>query len=230
MKINKQRGISTTRLVSIIAVIIVTFLVLHFAFTHYRIPSGSMMPTLLIGDFILVNEFSYGVRLPGLNTKIIEVGKPQRGDVVVFRYPENPSIPFMKRLVGLPGDLIEYDYATKMLSINNEPVVQTLVGIYVGMGSGSRMTGSKLIIEYLPGGTEHSILVSSRESVFSLGKEWIVPENEYFVLGDNRDNSKDSRFWGTVPEANLIGKVLFVWMNFDWNNGGFNWQRLGTQI
>jgi len=190
-----------------------------------------MMPTLLIGDFILVNKFNYGIRLPALNTKVIDIGKPKRGDVVVFRYPEDPSIPFIKRVVGLPGDLVEYNNMRKILYINNEPITQTVnEQRYVGIGAGSDMTGREQRVEHLSDVVDHAILVHPERIRHLPVKKWVIPENEYFVLGDNRDNSKDSRFWGTVPEENLIGRAFFIWMNWDWANGGISWQRLGTYI
>ncbi len=214
---------------SLFPVFLIVLLLRSFLVEPFRIPSGSMMPTLLIGDFILVNKFSYGIRLPMLNTKVIEIDKPQRGDVVVFRYPENPSIPFIKRVVGLPGDEVEYHYANKMLYINNKPISQTSMGRYVGMGMGSDMTGREQRTESLLG-VDHEILVMPEKIPHALINTWIIPDNEYFVLGDNRDNSKDSRFWGTVPDENLIGKAFFIWMNWDLANGGISWQRLGMPI
>lgn len=220
---------------SLLPVFLIVLILRSFLVEPFRIPSGSMMPTLLVGDFILVNKFSYGIRLPVLNTKIIEIGEPQRGDVVVFRYPEDPSIPFIKRVVGLPGDELEYHYTNKMLYINNEPVIQTSLGRYIGVGQGSDMTGREHRLENLPG-AKHAILVRS-ESPLSHSyppiQKWILPEKSYFVLGDNRDNSKDSRFWGTVPEENLIGKAFFIWMNWDLANevdGIISWQRIGKKI
>jgi len=220
---------------SLLPVFLVVLVLRSFLVEPFRIPSGSMMPTLLVGDFILVNKFSYGIRLPVLNTKIIEIGEPQRGDVVVFRYPEDPSIPFIKRVVGLPGDQLEYHYTNKTLYINDEPIIQKSMGRYIGVGQGSDMTGREHRIEHLPG-AEHAILVKP-ENLFSPAyppiKKWTLPEKAYFVLGDNRDNSKDSRFWGTVPEENLIGKAFFIWMNWDLANevdGIISWQRIGKKI
>jgi signal peptidase I len=216
---------------SLFPVFFIVLLLRSFLVEPFRIPSGSMMPTLLIGDFILVNKFNYGIRLPALNTKVIDIGKPKRGDVVVFRYPEDPSIPFIKRVVGLPGDLVEYNSMRKMLYINNEPIAQTVdEQRYVGIGAGSDMTGRELRVEHLSDVVDHAILVHPDRIRYLPVKKWVIPENEYFVLGDNRDNSKDSRFWGTVPEENLIGRAFFIWMNWDWANGGISWQRLGTYI
>lgn len=215
---------------SLFPVFLIVLFLRSFLVEPFRIPSGSMMPTLLIGDFILVNKFSYGIRLPVLNYKIINIGEPQRGDVVVFRYPEDPSIPFIKRVVGLPGDHIVYHDANKTFYVNGEPIAQQVIGVYQGIGAGSNMTGAEDRIENLPQ-VPHHILVFPRQ-IPSPGRytEMVIPEGQYFVLGDNRDNSKDSRYWGTVPENNLIGKAFFIWMNWDLQNGGVNWHRLGTLI
>ncbi len=216
---------------SLFPVFVIVLLLRSFLVEPFRIPSNSMMPSLLTGDFILVNKFSYGIRLPVLNNKVMEVSSPQRGDVIVFRYPENPSIPFIKRVVGLPGDKITYHNTNKMLYINDEPVFKTKVGVYQGQGSGSGMTGTEKFIEHLPG-ADHDILVYQRNLFQQLSTQEItIPPGEYFVLGDNRDNSKDSRFWGTVPEENLIGKAFLIWMHWDNNmNWPINWGRLGMKI
>ena len=214
---------------SLFPVFLIVLLLRSFLVEPFRIPSGSMMPTLLIGDFILVNKFIYGIRLPVVNLKVIEISEPQRGDVIVFRYPENPTIPFIKRVVGMPGDQVEYNYANKMVYINNEPVTQKPEGRYIGMGAGSDMTGREQYIEDLHG-VEHAILVKRKKEPQAPIKTWIVPDHEYFVLGDNRDNSKDSRVWGMVPEENLVGKAFFIWMNWDLKNGGISWQRIATHI
>ncbi|OGT65688.1 MAG: signal peptidase I [Gammaproteobacteria bacterium RIFCSPLOWO2_01_FULL_47_190] len=189
----------------------------------FRIPSASMMPTLLIGDFILVNKYDYGIRLPVLNTLVYRNKTPERGDIIVFRYPEDPSIPYIKRVVGLPGDHITY--YDKTLFINGKPVEQEDLGKYVAMGSGKMMDGASLRLENLESVT-HEILVDLER--YSRDVEGIVPENHYFVLGDNRDNSKDSRYWGFVPDNNLIGRAFLIWMNWDTRNGGIEWGRIGT--
>jgi len=189
----------------------------------FRIPSASMMPTLLIGDFILVNKYDYGIRLPVLNTLVIQNKTPERGDIIVFRYPENPAIPYIKRVVGLPGDHVAY--YDKTLFINGEPVKQEILGKYAAMGSGKMMEGASLRLEILDT-VSHEILVDLAR--YSREVEGIVPDNQYFVLGDNRDNSKDSRYWGFVPDENLIGRAFLVWMNWDARNGGIEWGRIGT--
>jgi len=208
---------------SFFPVVLIVLLLRSFLVEPFRIPSGSMMPTLLIGDFILVNKFSYGIRLPVLNDKVIEIGEPQRGDIVVFRFPKQPSVDYIKRVIGLPGDRIAY--FDKKLYVNGQPVSQASMGHYQGVGQGANMTGAELLEEDLTG-VKHSILINrgapTVEDVF------VVPQGQYFVMGDNRDNSNDSRYWGTVPEANLVGKAFFIWMNWDWENGGVAFNRLGT--
>ncbi len=215
---------------SLFPVFLTVLLLRSFLVEPFRIPSGSMMPTLLIGDFILVNKFSYGIRLPVLNIKVIEIGEPQRGDVVVFRYPEDPSTPYIKRVIGLPGDLLEYNQPHKMLYINGEQVPQDFVDTYIGEGQGSGFTGHEQRLEYLSEEAKHAILINRRAGQPAPFYKWKVPDNEYVVFGDNRDNSRDSRYWGTVPEENLIGKAFFIWMNWDLKNGGISWKRIGTSI
>jgi signal peptidase I len=210
---------------SFFPVILAVLLLRSFLVEPFRIPSGSMMPTLLVGDFILVNKFAYGIRLPVLNTKIIDIGEPQRGDVVVFRYPKDPSVDYIKRVVGLPGDRI--GYYNKMLHINGKPVAQVPAGVYVGTGSGVSMSGAGERLEQL-GDVQHRILVMPRTP--GMEGEYVVPKNQYFVMGDNRDNSNDSRYWGTVPEQNLVGKAFRIWMNWDSANGGIEWDRIGRKI
>jgi signal peptidase I len=210
---------------SFFPVILAVLLLRSFLVEPFRIPSGSMMPTLLVGDFILVNKYDYGIRLPVLNTKIIDIGEPKRGDVVVFRYPKDPSVDYIKRVVGLPGDRI--GYYNKILHINGKPVAQVPAGVYVGKGSGVSMSGAGERQEQL-GDVQHQILVMPRTP--GLEGEYVVPENEYFVMGDNRDNSNDSRYWGTVPEENLVGKAFRIWMNWDSANGGIEWDRIGKKI
>ena len=189
----------------------------------FRIPSASMMPTLLIGDFILVNKYDYGIRLPVLNSKIFGHGTPARGDIIVFRYPLDPSIPYIKRVVGLPGDHVAY--YDKTLFINGEQMDQEILGTYRINGAGSRMSGLSLRIEDLQS-KKHEILVDMDLALREV--EGTVPDGHYFVLGDNRDNSKDSRYWGFVPDENLIGRAFFIWMNWDFGGSGINWQRIGT--
>lgn len=208
---------------SFFPVVLIVLLLRSFLVEPFRIPSGSMMPTLLVGDFILVNKFSYGVRLPVLNNKIIEVSEPKRGDIVVFRFPKQPEVDYIKRVIGLPGDRIAY--FDKKLYVNGVPTKQVSLGRYQGVGQGRNMTGAERIDEDLLG-IEHSILVS--HGVNSVEDVFVVPPGQYFVMGDNRDNSNDSRYWGTVPEGNLVGKAFFIWMNWDWENKGIAFDRIAT--
>ncbi len=210
---------------SFFPVILAVLLLRSFLVEPFRIPSGSMMPTLLVGDFILVNKYAYGIRLPVVNTKIIELGKPQRGDVVVFRYPKDPSVDYIKRVVGLPGDRI--GYFNKVVYINGQPAGQVPGGVYIGKGSGVSMSGASRRREQL-GDVQHDVLVMPRTP--GLEGEFVVGEGEYFVMGDNRDNSNDSRFWGSVPDSNLVGKAFTIWMNWDSANGGVDLDRIGTKI
>jgi signal peptidase I len=217
--------------------VILTVLVLRSAVVEpFRIPSGSMMPTLLIGDFILVNKFSYGIRLPVLNSKILDLGEPAKGDVVVFRYPKEPSIDYIKRVVAVPGDTV--DYRNKTLLINGAPAKQVQMGLYNGTGSGERMTGALENVEALAG-VEHSILINQLYPDLPPGCQMLasgavtVPEGYYFVMGDNRDNSNDSRCWGYVPEENLVGKAFAIWMSWDSQRGSYlpiAWERIGEGI
>lgn len=210
---------------SFFPVLFVVLILRSFIVEPFRIPSGSMMPTLLIGDFILVNKFTYGVRLPVANKKIIEVGQPQRGDIVVFRFPQDPTVDYIKRIVGLPGDRIAY--YNKQVYVNGHAASQTRLGSYSGVGKGTTMTGAVQLNEDLTG-VAHDILI--REGQPTVQGEFTVPPGNYFVMGDNRDNSNDSRYWGTVPEGNLVGKAFLIWMNWDWDNGGVAWARLGTTL
>jgi signal peptidase I len=211
---------------SLFPVFLIVLLLRSFLAEPFRIPSNSMMPTLLTGDFILVNKFAYGLRLPVLDRKFIDLGAPQRGDVVVFRFPPDPKVDYIKRVVGLPGDRIAYYHKT--LTINGKPVPQQPAGTYLGYGAGAVMTGAQIFNEGLYG-TAHAILV--RPGQVSGEGEFIVPEGRYFVMGDNRDNSNDSRYWGTVADRNLVGRAVMIWMNWDWSaDGVIAWRRIGTRI
>ena len=210
---------------SFFPIVFLVFLLRAFIAEPFRIPSASMMPTLLIGDFILVNKFTYGIRLPVINKKIIDLNEPKRGDIVVFRFPKEPEIDYIKRVIGLPGDKIAY--YDKKLYVNDAPVNQVSLGGYLGRGQGEDMTGSEHLEENLTG-VEHSILI--RNGAPSVEGAYVVPAGSYFVMGDNRDNSNDSRYWGTVPEENLVGKAVMIWMSWDSSNGGVDWHRIGQRI
>ena len=191
----------------------------------FRIPSGSMMPTLLHGDFILVNKFSYGIRFPVWHKKIVDIGQPERGDVAVFRFPENPADDYIKRVIGLPGDHIVY--RDKKLYINGNLVQREKHSVYQGQGANSVMNGVDIYKEDLDQ-RPHDILL--RKVGYREPKEFTVPENRYFVMGDNRDHSSDSREWGLVPEENLVGRAFLVWMNWDFAGKKFNFNRVGKKI
>ncbi|BCG63375.1 MAG: signal peptidase I [Methyloprofundus sp.] len=210
---------------SFFPIVLIVFLLRSFIAEPFRIPSGSMMPTLLIGDFILVNKFTYGIRIPIINKKIIDINEPQRGDAVVFRYPKQPEVDYIKRVIGLPGDRIRY--VNKQLTINDQPIGQVSLGRYQGLGQGKTMTGAEILTEDLQR-LKHDILINHRAP--NIKGTYIVPQGHYFVMGDNRDNSNDSRYWGTVPEENLVGRAFFIWMNWDWENTGIGFSRIGTII
>ena len=213
-------------------VILAVFLLRSFLFEPFKIPSGSMIPTLLVNDLILVNKFHYGVRLPVVNIKIFDNNSPQRGDVMVFRYPPKPSLDYIKRVVGVPGD--EVAYLNKSLTVNGKPWPKTPLPDFF---DGDSMRYSKQLEEnngsrsyrllndedrpaFVPGAEDFPFKENCRYS--NQGVVCKVPEGHYFMMGDNRDNSLDSRFWGFVPEKNIVGRAFFVWMNFG------NLKRIGS--
>lgn len=207
---------------SFFPVLLVVLLIRSFLYEPFRIPSSSMMPTLFVGDFIFVNKYDYGLRLPVVNTRILEVGDPKRGDVIVFRLPSDPSINYVKRLVGLPGDTIAY-YNNRVY-VNGQMMPVTPEGTYMAEGQGPSDHG----IEDLAG-VRHDVLFmpgrSSRMGTF------IVPAGHYFMMGDNRDNSQDSRYdqVGFVPAENLVGRAVRIWMNWDFPAAP-KWARIGMGI
>jgi len=213
-------------------VIIVVFVMRSFLFEPFKIPSGSMIPTLLVGDLILVNKFTYGLRLPVLNIKITDGTSPQRGDVMVFRYPPKPSLDYIKRVVGVPGDTVAY--LNKRLTINGKPVETKALPEFFDEDA---MRYFKQFEETL-GDKPHRLLNEDERPAFVPGADPFegkagcsytiegvtckVPDGSYFMMGDNRDNSLDSRYWGFVPDKNIVGKAFFVWMNFG------NLKRIGS--
>ena len=203
---------------SFFPVILLVFFIRSFLAEPFKIPSGSMMPTLLAGDFILVSKFSYGIRVPILNYTMIEVDKPKYGDVFVFHYPPKPSIDYIKRVVGLPGDVIEYK--SKTLYINDKKIEQTFVDKYPYVMNEIHQVEAKEFKEAL-GHANHSILIHDLPGE---NFKFEVPQGHYLAFGDNRDNSADSRVWGFVPEHNLVGRAFFIWFNFG------ELKRIGTII
>ena len=208
---------------SLFPVLLIVLVLRSFVAEPFRIPSGSMYPTLHIGDFILVNKMSYGIKLPVIYTKILETGKPERGEVAVFRYPVEPDKDYIKRVIGLPGDHISY--INKTLFVNGQAIKQEAIGRYETEGSGAVMNGATLLSENLLG-VEHELLNDPDRQSGDL-MDVVVPEGHYFMMGDNRDHSYDSRFWGFVPEENLKGRAFFIWMHFD---SGIDVSRIGTSI
>lgn len=213
---------------SFFPVILIVLLIRSFLAEPFRIPSDSMMPTLLDGDFILVNKFAYGIRLPVINKKIIPLGEPQRGDVVVFRYPRDPDIDYIKRVIGVPGD--EVTVRDRRLYVNGQEVDVQPLGPYGGASRSRDYQRYALLTEKLPG-ADHQVLLGE-PPFFNGGPEgsWRVGEGEYFVMGDNRSNSEDSRIWGIVPEVNLVGRAFLIWLSWDRRNGGVEFSRIGTVI
>ena len=223
---------------SFFPVILLVFVIRSFLVEPFKIPSGSMMPTLLAGDYILVNKFTYGLRVPILNSTFVEVGEPKRGDVLVFHYPPEPTIDYIKRVVGLPGDVIEY--REKRLSVNGKELDANGEDdfIYTLQTKDENNQDRDVTIQALRyqetlGDVKHEILIhdlvnqyeaGSLGAKLMAGESITVPQGHYFAMGDNRDNSSDSRVWGFVPEQNLVGKAFYIWINFD------KFSRIGNTI
>lgn len=228
-------------------VLLIVLVLRSFVAEPFRIPSASMMPTLKVGDFILVNKFAYGLRLPVLETKFLEVGSPERGEVAVFRYPPAPQVDYIKRVAAVPGD--EVQYRDQKLYVNGEKVARTELGPYepreIDAGQNRVRPGSLLWEEKLNDHAYRILLAPSSEyrSVPSgsggqrqqnlreeLHEGVEIPEGEYLMLGDNRDNSADSRHWGLVPEDHLRGRAMFIWMSWELFNASPDWGRFGKGI
>jgi signal peptidase I len=206
---------------SLFPVVLVLLLLQSFVVQPFRIPSGSMLPTLLIGDFVLVNKFAYGLRDPVFHHKFLALGEPKRGDVVVFRWPVDPGVDFVKRIVGLPGDRIAY--RRKQLFVNGEAAAVVPDGTFEVQDSQRVQRMDERL-----GDVAHGILVNPARPADDF--ELIVPKGQYFAMGDNRDNSDDSRYWGTVPEANLVGKAFFIPLSWDGANWRINFSRIGSTV
>jgi signal peptidase I len=236
---------------SLFPVILVVFVLRSFIYEPFQIPSGSMMPTLLVGDFILVEKFSYGVKEPVWQNTLVPVGHPKRGDIAVFKYPEDPSVDYIKRVVGLPGDRIVYK--DKQLYLipacekapcgSYKPLDMNYLGEQVFADEQSKMQ----VYSEILGQVAHKVLINPyRHDQLSYyyqqpgtyAYEWVVPQRHYFMMGDNRDNSRDSRYWGFVPEQNLVGKAVAIWISFEfyrsdddllpnWIPSGVRFNRIG---
>ncbi|WP_105200749.1 signal peptidase I [Pseudoalteromonas sp. T1lg10] len=209
-----------------------------FLFEPFQIPSGSMMPTLLVGDFILVQKYSYGIKDPVWRSELVATGKPERGDIAVFKFPPKPELDFIKRVIGLPGDTIVYRNKQLYIKPHCEQGQAEQGSLLCGeynkialdiINKDEFMQGSQQLVrlEEDLDGLKHDILINPRLPEFKSKyyqqqgtkiDEWVVPEGHYFMMGDNRDNSEDGRAWGFVPEPNLVGKAVFIWMSFEFEN------------
>lgn len=214
---------------SFFPLLLIVFSFRSFAYEPFRIPSSSMMPTLLTGDFIYVDKTAYGVKLPILHNKLIETGLPERGDVVVFRAVDDPATDVIKRVVGIPGDHIHYDQHSKQIFVNGVVMPETFDGAYLGFHDDINPNG---LIQKTTntGDVEHHILHSNRVKRSYAFTDMVVPEGHYFGMGDNRDFSADSRVWGLIPERNIVGQAKGIWMH--WRPSAFidGLQRIGTQL
>ncbi len=215
--------------------ILAVLLIRSFVVEPFHIPSGSLTPSVLIGDFVVTEKYAYGLRLPIIHDKILSTGEPRRGDIFVFRWPVNPSIDFIKRVVGVPGDRITYT-CTNQLFINGKQVKRKYLGIYQGHGNDRKFVGWQLWMEYLPRKdgsiVKHKILIAPERRLGQpyCNRTWVVPPHEYFAMGDNRDDSEDSRYWGFVPEKNLVGQARVVFFNFQgWDHAPL-WGRIGKLL
>jgi signal peptidase I len=235
---DEERSAGVEYSVSLFPVILLVFLLRSFLVEPFRIPSGSMMPTLLAGDFILVNKYTYGIRLPVADKKVIDVNDPRRGEVMVFHFPEDPSVDYIKRIVGIPGDLVEY--RDKRLSINGQPLsyrengtfsfetggLNFVTGIVYQEKLGDREHAT-MTIPGIPGFIQEQLKTFPYQEDCTYNEDSFacrVPQGHYFMMGDNRDGSNDSRYWGFVPDGNIVGKAFFIWMNFG------DLKRIGTTI
>lgn len=219
---------------SFFPILLIVFLLRSFLFEPFRIPSSSLEPTLLIGDFILTNKYTYGLKLPIFRTTILKIGSPQRGDIIVFRWPPNKHYYFIKRIVGIPGDRI--DYIDKMLIINGQQAIQMTEPILPAVKTTQRENGDWMrVLEKQENllGVRHQIYQEPNKPAYNF-QNINVPERMYLVMGDNRDSSADSRYWGFVPEENIVGKASWVWMSWDpfaaYGIHKIRWYRIGKRI
>ena len=219
---------------SFFPVLLIVFLLRGFVAEPFRIPSGSMLPTLEVGDFILVNKFRYGIRLPILYSKVIEIGNPERGDIVVFRYPRDNTTNYIKRVIGVPGDRVEY--RKRGLYVNGKLVEAVADGEYTPFPIRGKQHAHQRFTQTIPRGSEDTqsaefSILQDPQSYGAREKVVVVPQGKYFVMGDNRDHSMDSRYWGFVPDENIVGNAFFIWFHWNGNKGGgFKFSRIGEDI
>ena len=208
-------------------VFLIVFLIRSFVFEPYIVPSGSMLPTIQLGDFLFVNKFAYGIHLPFLGTTLIRTGEPHTGDVVVFKSPVNPQTDFIKTVIGVPGDTISY--INKQLFINGTPVSMDFVQTAVEPNNAN--LGSPIVQEYISdlGGHVHHIYTSPSLPAINF-TDLVVPAGKYFCMGDNRDDSDDSRFWGFVSQQQLIGQATLIFLSYDSQNHRIRWNRVGSKM
>lgn len=213
---------------SFFPILLIVLVIRSFWFEPFRIPSGSLKPTLKVGDFILVNKYTYGIRLPVLHTKIIALNEPKIGDIVVFRSTTNPNMDLVKRIVAVPGDKISY--INKVLYINDRPMTQTPAGD--GKDADEAHTQTWQVVEKVEelNGIKHHIWLRPDVNISGDFQNIVVPKDSFFAMGDNRDNSNDSRFWGFVPEKNIIGRAQYVLLSWDGEDDKLRWQRTGQKI
>ncbi|MGC1181751.1 signal peptidase I [Legionella sp.] len=207
---------------SFFPVFFVVLLLRSFLIEPFRIPSGSLEPTLLVGDFVAVNKFAYGLRLPVVEKKIVPIANPKTGEVAVFRWPPDPAYDYIKRVIGVPGDKISYH--NKVLMINGQEAKQTFVEYTTDESSGNPVSQYKENLN----GVIHDIFI--RTDIPAVDFDLVVPEGNYFMMGDNRDDSADSRFWGFVPDSNFRGKAFLVWMSWNGKAGNVRWSKIGRMI
>lgn len=218
---------------SFFPVLVIVFIIRSFIIQPYQVPTGSLEPTVLPGDFLAVNQFAYGLRLPIIHKKILNIGEPHRGDIAVFRYPIEPKIDFVKRVIGIPGDHITY--SNKTLYINGKEMNQSYIGTAVDIENGDTVKNyyenlfGKVHEIYIEPGINDNMTAQFLQNG-QIYTDVKVPEGHYFVMGDNRDNSADSRFWGLVAEEYLVGKAFMIWFSWDSRDREVRWDRIGTSL
>ncbi|MDF3054421.1 MAG: lepB2 [Gammaproteobacteria bacterium] len=217
---------------SFFLILLLVWVIRSFIIQPYRVPTGSLQPTVRPGDFLAVNQFAYGLRFPVTNYKFMDIGEPKRGDIVLFYYPVDPSVVFVKRLVGMPGDYIEYK--DKVFYINGKQMTQVDQGSTIDEEPETAHSPQENIPVYLKeenlDGVKHQIYIRSDQPSWIGNFSVTVPKDQYFMVGDNRDNSDDSRTWGFVPKDNLIGKAFGIWMSWDAIHHRIRWERIGEAV